>query len=378
MSESLRELLRQGADTVERPHWDVDELLRQAHRRLVRRRVTVLAGSVAAVILITAGGFALRPDQERLAPAPAPTGPIKTAAPLGTPRALTYAAGSTIHFGGRTIDTGETIDFVEATDDGAVYVTKGQDTVWFSDGSVTEEIGEVQRIHFAVPVVTANPGSLVAWVDGTQSEGQSGVIVVYDSHERRVVAQIRSPEGRPGSLVINRDRIYWEIAARGGATAVRRHDLSAGTTRAISFDTYHAELASNPRMLVIGRPDYYEGDIPDRVSQRLAFFKRVGTRLVASDSVSLGSQANETAPTRLMDGRALRLRVPQGYGAGFDESLVVVQWLDDKHLVLFAHHEHNEFPAHRADLLVCPVPTGTCRVVVPASSTPYVPPGDIP
>ena len=71
--------------------------------------------------------------------------------------------------------------------------------------------------------------------------------------------------------------------------------------------------------------------------------------------------------------------MPEGYGAGFDESLVVVQWLDDGHLVLFAHHEHNEFPAHYADLLVCPVPSGTCRLVVPASLTaPYVPPGEIP
>ena len=376
MSDSLRELLRQGADTVERPQLDVDDLLRQAHRRLVRRRLTVMAASAAAVVLIAAGGFALRADEERLSPAPPP--PTKTVDPLGTGRVLTYAAGSTIHFGGRTIDVGAAIDFVEATDDGVVYVTEGQDTVWFSDGSVTEQIGEVQRIHFTVPIVTANPGSLVAWVDGMENEWQSGVIVVYDSREGRVVARIRSPGGRPFSLAINGDRIYWEIAARGGASAVRRHDLSGGLTQAISFETYHAELASNPRMLAIGRPDYQDADIPDRVSQRLAFFKRVGPRLVASDSVSLGSQANETAPTRLLDGRALRLRVPQGYGTGFDESLVVVQWLDDKHLVLFAHHEHNEFPAHRADLLVCPVPTGTCRVVVPASDTPYVPPGNIP
>lgn len=52
--------------------------------------------------------------------------------------------------------------------------------------------------------------------------------------------------------------------------------------------------------------------------------------------------------------------------------------LDDDHLALFAYHEHNELPRHVGDFLACPVPTGTCRVVVSASETPYVPPGNVP
>ena len=376
MSESLRDLLRQGADTVDRPDPDVDDLVARAERRLVRRRLAAVGLSAATVVLIVAGGLALRPETGR--PEPAPPGPTKTTSPLGTPRALTYAEGSMIHFGDRTIDAGRTVDFVEATDDGVVYVAKGENTVWFSDGSVTDQIGVVQRVHFSVSIVSANPGSLVAWVDPTKNASEQTEIVVYDSHERQVVARVPSPGGQPHSLAISGHRMYWEVTLSGGATSVSRYELSTGTAEVITRDTYQAELASNPRMLRIGRPTYSGADIPGHVSQRLAFFKRVGTRLVASDSVSQGSEANDTAPTRLLSGQALRLRVPEGYGAGFDESLVVVQWLDDTHLVLFAHHEHNEFPAHRADLLVCPVPAGTCRVVVPASNTPYVPPGNVP
>lgn len=376
MSESLRDLLRQGADTVERPSLDVEDLVARTERRLVRRRLAAVGLSAAAVVLVVAGGLALRPEEGR--PEPAPPRPTETTDPLGTPRELTYAEGSTIHFGDRTIDARRTVDFVEATDDGVVYVAEGEDAVWFSDGSVTEQIGVVQRVHFSVPIVSANPGSFVAWVKLTRNASDQREIFVYDSREREVVARVPISGGQPHSLAINGDRIYWEVTLNGGATSVSRYELSTGTTEALTFDTYHAELASNPRTLRIGRPMYWGADIPDRVSQRLAFFKRVGNRLVASDSVSRGSEANDTAPTRLLSGPELRLRVPKGYGAGFDESLVVVQWLDDEHLVLFAHHEHNEFPAHRADLLVCPVPSGTCQVVVPASNTPYVPPGNIP
>ena len=113
------------------------------------------------------------------------------------------------------------------------------------------------------------------------------------------------------------------------------------------------------------------------IAQRLAFFKLVGRRLVATDSISRGVDGNTTEPTMLADGRELQLTVPQEYD-GTRGALVAVQWLDDDQVVLFAYHEHNEFPSHVGDFLACPVPTGTCRVVVPATKTPYVPPGDVP
>ena len=88
MSESLRDLLRQGADTVERPQLEMDELVARTERRLVRRRLAAVAASAAVVVLVAAGGFALRPDDERLAPAP--TAPTETENPPGTPRELTF------------------------------------------------------------------------------------------------------------------------------------------------------------------------------------------------------------------------------------------------------------------------------------------------
>src|SRR5215213_4496813 len=141
MSESLRDLLRQGADTVEPPRLNVDHLVRQTERRLFRRRLAAVAASAAAVVLIAAAGFALKPHDQGSSPAPAP--PDRTEHPLGTPRALTYAEGGTIHYGDETIEARGVVDFVDATDDGVVYVLRDDDRVWFSDGSATEQVGQL-------------------------------------------------------------------------------------------------------------------------------------------------------------------------------------------------------------------------------------------
>lgn len=92
MSESLRDLLQRGADTVERPRLDVSDLVARTERRLVRRRfATVAASAAAAIALIAAGSFALQRDDER--PAPAPPAPDETHEPL----TLYYDAGEFVH-----------------------------------------------------------------------------------------------------------------------------------------------------------------------------------------------------------------------------------------------------------------------------------------
>lgn len=94
MSESLRDLLQRGADTVERPRLDVDDLLARTERRLVRRRLATITASAAAVVLIAAGGFALRPDER---PAPVGPSPIETEPSPGVPRTLYYDWGTSLH-----------------------------------------------------------------------------------------------------------------------------------------------------------------------------------------------------------------------------------------------------------------------------------------
>ena len=342
------------------------ERLAEVHERIgVARRHRAITASVgiAGVVLAVLAGVASYSVREDAGP-----GPVKKPEPTAVNRPLVYAEGRTIHYGDKTYDAGRAVDFVEATDDGFVYITDDSPRLWFTDGSyAASRIGLVAPGHVgAYPVLTANPGSLVAWeyapTPATQRE-----IVVYDTDRHKIVT---SPLG--DSLVaINGDRVYWR---RGDD--LMRFDQSDGTEEAVSLGSLRADLASNPRMLVIdGSTPDVDGDAV--MAQRLAYFKLVGRRLVATDSISRGVHGNSTEPTTLADGRQLRLTVPPGY-EGAEGTLAAVQWLDDGHLVLFAYHEHNEFPRHVGDFLTCPVPTGTCRVVVPASETPYVPPGDVP
>ena len=76
MNESVRDLLRQGADTVEKPRLDVGRLVAQAERRMFRRRVATVAASTVAVIMIVAGGVAIGPDER--SSAPPPVDPVET------------------------------------------------------------------------------------------------------------------------------------------------------------------------------------------------------------------------------------------------------------------------------------------------------------
>jgi hypothetical protein len=355
-------------------------------------RLTVLAAAVVAVLAVGAVTIALTVDRT---PTPAPARLSQNDDRSGTPRRLVYAEGESVHFGDQTIDAGADVVFVEATDDGVVFITMADfdhrgsgptpASLWFTDGSDPERIGVVDMHHvYDFAVATANPGSLVAWlsvepgVDTTQLHNEE--ISVYDSHQRKVVARVPVPRHlgetiEPERIVVNGDRIYWENGPGENWPSVGRYDISTKTQKTVSWSSYRADLANNPRMLSFGNASD-QGGPPPVVAQRLAAFMQNGDRLVPTDNIHYGSRESEIPTTRL-DGQPLQLRVPAGYDAE-TTSFVVVQWLNDRRLVLFAYHEHNELPMHVGDLLVCPVPTGSCEIHMPASdSTPYFPPGDV-
>ena len=75
-------------------------------------------------------------------------------------------------------------------------------------------------------------------------------------------------------------------------------------------------------------------------------FRIVGDRLTGDDG---------TVPVTVRlarTGQPLRLRVPPGLHS--DSDIRVAQWLDDEHVVIGVQDPDT--------LLVCPVPTGRCRV----------------
>ena len=403
MTQVVRDLLEQEARSIDPPTFDVNDLVAQMERRVARRRrLAALAVAAVAVGVVGAGAFALGVDREQ--PTPAPPG-------LGTPRSMVYADGQTIHVGDESIDAGADVVFVEATDDGVVFVTGDgysvgepqQTPLWFTDGSDPVQIGVTYIDHiYDFAVTTANPGSLVAWL-AAEPGAKNNIkhheeqIVVYDTKQRRMVASVpaySSPASarseRIEHIAINGDRIYWEQEAGLGHedAGVTRYDVSSQLREEVSWSSYHTDLAGNPRMLSFENASDQTASPPPVVAQRLAAFMQVGDRLVPTDNLHYADERTRIPTTRL--GQPIDLRVPEGYDADITDqqgygarptnwpSFVVVQWLDDDHLVLFAYHEHTELPDHVGDILVCPVPSGTCELAVPASDTnPYVPPGDV-
>ena len=169
MTESLAEMLRRAAEEVGDPQLDMTELVAQARRRQRRRRIADVAGAVALVGAIVVGTFGVwggQPhDPEPVSPTPSPS--IESTAP-DTTRPLVYAVGSTVHVGDRTIDANARVMFVDATDDGVVYVTDRDGRLWFDDGSTPESIGRLAGHHLGTyDVFASSPGSLLVWPDGT-------------------------------------------------------------------------------------------------------------------------------------------------------------------------------------------------------------------
>ncbi len=72
MNESMRDLLRQGADEVGRPQFDVDQLVAAAEHRVARRRLTVGVAAAAAVAAVMVGALTFGPEDGRESPAPDP------------------------------------------------------------------------------------------------------------------------------------------------------------------------------------------------------------------------------------------------------------------------------------------------------------------
>jgi hypothetical protein len=361
MTESLAELLRRSADAVTEPRVDVAELLAQAGKRQRRRRLAVAGGTAALVGAGEVGSLALRDgyggDVEP-APSPSPSPPSSVAVdPTGT-RPLVYAEGSTVHVGDSTFDAGGTVTFVDATDNGVVFMTGcvwprpacaedrdsewRSDTLWYNDGSVTVPIGRAPTEHIGLyEVYTQNPGSLVAWADATsRTKGVIRRLAVYDTSRRQVVGTIPFADVAHTVLHV-------------GGTNVAFHPDTPGC--------WLVELPSCSRRFV--------ADVPARDNR--VVFRKVGRRLV------IGFDNGDPGTFRTTSGEDVALRAPAGWSVpgGEEELIVPVQWLDDDTVILFANVGGGDSPAQVGDLLECRLPDGECQVAVSSSSAPYRAPG---
>jgi hypothetical protein len=389
MTTSLRDALTQRINQVGPAHPDIEELVGLGEQRLLRRRITAVAGTVAAVVVVIAlaiGGTALNRSADQH-PGPVhrpPANPHQTQTTTpSTPRPIVYSdvsvegghpvslLGDPIHVGDRAVDTGSGWVHMAVTDDGVVYATGGyQDDgrMWFTDGGTP-----VQIASHACPsargwpgsIITGNSGSLVAWFDcSTESQAipRNPDLVVYDTSSGREVGRVQKPgcstESQPipqaidpctaiiGDRVYTRDSVY---TARGGAL-ISSEGREAGSS-------FAQDIRNNPRGLVIG--DSWETGTPTPAG----VFVTLGRRLVPFKDDERLTSAFVTA-TR----QPVRLHLPPGYqpdsepgsssGDGADYGLF--EWLDDDTIALEGYSSGR----HDQDILTCRLSTGRCELAV--------------
>jgi hypothetical protein len=382
-SEEVRTVLAERADAVDatRPE-RVDELFGRIHRQQRQRTAAAVASATCLVLALVAGLALLASGTRDAAPPPADPDQRKhsndSVHTQLTQRRLTYAMGSTLHWGARSIDVGQPVQAVGATDDGVVFV-RGDDTcryqvacrtLWFTDGGEPVRIGTVAGSWIrGFRIAFASAGSTLVWSeqdptvrDPRFTYAETGEIVVYDTSVRREVGRFGS--ARSMRLAVGDGTVYW-VPNQGQCVEfdgecvrftdpIMRFDAATGQQAAVSWESYWATRRGWPRTLmspphakeIVGgkvvRPRHADPSLSDSFG-----FQLHGTRLVAGDrGVAVTVRLART-------GAPLQLRMPARYPSG--SYFGITQWLDDDHVVMWAED---------GALLVCRLPDGRCQTAV--------------
>jgi hypothetical protein len=186
MTETLRDMMCERADRAPALRIDIDDVIRTGRNRVWRRRAVggLAAGAALVAAVLVAPSLHLTFDD----PGVAGNGAFEV-------RKVTYAEGSTIHYGDEAIDVPYEVRSFVQTDDGFVFAD-ADDTIYFTNGDDTEAIGHGGGFTY---LHADDSGSYVAWVE--VDDGELPEIVVYDTS---VDAEVfRSSDGNgegPGYL----------------------------------------------------------------------------------------------------------------------------------------------------------------------------------
>jgi hypothetical protein len=362
------DLLRGLGEQIMPPSFDT---LRETARRRTRR-TAALATAVVAVAATAIGAVQMVVPTSGTPP----TGPTE----VDGARPLTYAEGSTVHYGDQSVTMPGRVVELDLTDDG-VAVRTADNRVWFTDGGAADEISEIgesgwgddESHHgdflwgsYVGRMVSGNSGSDVAWFEFPQP--QSPVVVVYDTEAREVVYRDGDPidldytDVASGLYSVDSKAVYGftDLTYGEALRPLWRIDFETGAFESLSGDRpYQRVLESRgaARTLLVshdeapGLADYVRFD-------GLQQFSVHGTAIRPEGEQPLSVRDGLT-------GQDFRFTAPPGYPD--TNPLWLVQWLDDDTVVLHAMQPGG------VDLLECDVTTSECTIAVQASPDAVVP-----
>lgn len=347
------DLLRHLGDQVEPPPFD--SLRETARHRDRRTAVAAAALSAVAVVAVTATAVVLGPDED-----PRPVEPPRIEEP--TTRPLTYADGATVHLGGRTVEAAGPVVELDVTDAGAVFRTV-DGRIWFTDGSSTDQIGELGEpgpvytadtwpptVHDGW-VVSTHTGSVAAWFEFPRV-GQ-GWVVAHDTAtgEQLGRARVALDDGGAFPASVTAEAVYWFGDTGPDADAVPdvRFDLASGEQAPVSEGALQDQLrAEGPaRTVLIGRN---RPEVTDGTDRNFAITKG---RVVPQGEQPLVATDGAT-------GRPFEFEAPPGLPATL--GVWLTQWLDDTSVTLVAQLPEGD------QVLGCRTDTGACEVLLSGPS----------
>lgn len=357
MTGLLNDVMHERADRAGTPDLDLDAIMTAGDRRVRGRRLTTGLAVVGVAGVVAVAGVAL-PGLLDHDGAPAPT-----TSPFAA-RDVSWAVGSTIHWGSQTFDVGQRVRSYVQTDDGFVW-TSPDETVHLFDGSSSRRIGRADGGYLA----TDDTGSLVAWTTpGTAKRDPA--YVGYDTAARAVVDEVDagSPadDGEVGQVMaLDGSALYW----RRGDDIVR-HDLDGGDT-VLWSQAAPADPATKSEPAIWQVADVADGAIAYFVERGDAWGLAVG-RGIEPDAPVLSTASNGYLSP---DGRYLASEqddfiavhdTTTGGEVGPDLSrypyAVGYAWVDDDTVMAYGLKDIDGDGPYAADMLSCDI-GADCTVV---------------
>ncbi|NIK59345.1 hypothetical protein [Kribbella shirazensis] len=363
MNNLLKDTLAERAAGVEPPPLDLDSIVAAGNRRISRRRaIGVLGGAVAAAAVTIGTATVVRPRDTQ--PQPAKPAPFAQ-------RRVTYALGSTIHYGDEPISVAphKVTAFVQ-TDAGFVFLD-ADNNIHAADRSGVRSLGKSSW------ELTADfRGTLVGWVEGFADHNES---VVYDVAAGREL--VRTAVGNkipPYASLAFRSRI---IAIDGGTAyfdtvdGPYRWDIRAnrGELLAKVGTNVVREVAAGQIVFqqpLEQRPPAVDLTIAETVTAKPSV-RFLGQQAFLSPTAAyLASQPNDARPgiQPLWAGLHLADTTSGKHVALPDRTYVSFyfgQWIDDETCTVAAEYPKMGF----LDLLVVNARTGATKVAVSRFTT---------
>jgi hypothetical protein len=366
------DVLRRLGDQIVPPPF---EALRETARRRARRTRVASIAVAASVVAAAATGVYLGRDADRR-PEPAPVTPP-------TSRQLTYADGSTIHYGDRTVEADGPVVELDVTDYGVAFRTD-DGRIWFSDGSTTDRLGTLGETgpgyHDQWPLtshpgwmLSSNAGSRLVWFE-FRSPGAPEV-VVYDTGSGRELARdtvALAPGHTAVPAELSEHFVYWFKDPNPDKMPEEqsqvRYDPATGEQSRITEPELLRDLDSDAAV----RSVRLKGDGRWETAPS-GFHYSDGMTLQMGSLRQETAGVNGVAPMGPGDmvaedvtGRRFAFEPPPDYTDKGGVSWLV-QWLDDQTVVLVSPLRD------RTDLIACHLDTGRCDVAASASAGIVVP-----